>query len=388
MRKINLLLIFLLGAISAATADAQVLDIGQGDNPKTEVKSEPAQDRPAATEDAKVEEKKSSGIFSFMNFSFFKKKTEEPVQEFVREGERVETPFERSTRLAEDGDVNEQLNLGYAYLYGEDGATVDYKKAFKYYAMAAAQNDKVALNNLGSLYFSGIGVDKSAGKAIALFKKASDLGNSEASVNLAFIYISGNGTYKDYNEALDLFEKAAEEKNPTAMFMVGYAYYKGFGYSKDYRKAFEMIKEASASKYDAAQYITGLMYLKGEGVAKNYGNAVRYLRNSAAQGNFEAIMTLGDILAEGQAYPRNVYQAHVLFNVAAANGITGAAEYRDALERELKIEELLRAQSEAEAFVARPSELTMYIRQTFGQNIKGYIDDALKDPLPAKAAKK
>ena len=51
------------------------------------------------------------------------------------------------------------------YLYGEDGVPVDYKKAFTYYNMAAAQNDPIAVNNLGSLYFSGIGTEKNFTKA-------------------------------------------------------------------------------------------------------------------------------------------------------------------------------------------------------------------------------
>ena len=44
----------------------------------------------------------------------------------------------------------------------------------------------------------------------------------------------------------------------------------------------------------------------------------------------------------------------------------------------LKIEELLEAQTAAENYTPSPSELTTYIRQNFGTNIRQYIDENLK----------
>ena len=88
---------------------------------------------------------------------------------------------------------------------------------------------------------------------------------------------------------------------------------------------------------------------------------------------------LGDILALGTAYPKDVYRAHVLFNLAAVRGAPKAAEKRDALAKTMKIEELLQAQAEAEKYTEKTSELTSYINQTFGQNIRGYIDENLKN---------
>ena len=40
----------------------------------------------------------------------------------------------------------------------------------------------------------------------------------------------------------------------------------------------------------------------------------------------------------------------------------------------LKIEDVLRAQADANKYHPTPSELTLYIRQTFGENITAYID--------------
>ena len=87
---------------------------------------------------------KGSPPVRFMNFSFGKKKEAPKVK--ARPNEGKESFVERVTRQAEEGDVNSQLTLGYMYLYGENGVSKDYEKAFRYYSMAAAQNDSIAVN--------------------------------------------------------------------------------------------------------------------------------------------------------------------------------------------------------------------------------------------------
>lgn len=323
------------------------------------------------------------GIFSFLNFSFIKKPAAPEIDETKTEasGKDVpvqETPLQKMTRLAESGNTSAQLSLGYMYLYGTDGVQSDYTKAFKYYEMAAAQNDKIALNNLGSLYFNGIGTKVDYLKAAQLFAQAAKQGSDDAAVNLAFIYLSGDSKNKNLDEAVKLFQQAADAGNNTAKFMLGYAYYKGFRVPQDYYKAIDLIKQAAAIDFDEAQYMLAIMYTNGQGIAQNYGNAVKYFRAAALQGNIDAIMALANIFTEGTMYPRNLIQAHIFYNIASVYGAKGAAERRNALSAELKIEELLQAQSQAESFKEKPSELTSYIRQTFGNNIRRYIDENIK----------
>lgn len=376
MRKLVLLLVSLLWAAENAAAQA-VPDIGQKKPQLSLTETVKNIDRGEPEEETKVEEEDDKGIFSFMNFSFSKKKESKKV--YARPDEKKESFVQRITRQAEEGDVNAQLTLGYMYLYGEEGVEIDYNKAFRYYSMAAAQNDSVAVNNLGSLYYSGIGTEKDYLKAATLFDRAAKLGNVEASVNLAFIYLSGSSIGKNSRAAMELFKKAAEKGNPTAEFMLGYAYYRGFVYPQDYGKAVRLIRSAAEAGYSDAQYMLAEMYLKGYGITQNYGNAVKFLRLAVEQGNVGAMTELGDILALGTAYPKDVYRAHVLFNLAAVRGAPKAAEKRDALAKTMKIEELLQAQAEAEKYTEKTSELTSYINQTFGQNIRGYIDENLKN---------
>ena len=360
MKKIYLSLIFcaVLASHAHAADESSLLSLFEGT---------PEAEKTASTS---TEEKEDS-IFSFLNFK--KPQKEEPKLN-VADQKRL-SPLEQTTKLADEGDVNAQLLLGYSYLYGENGAEVNYDKSFEYYAKAAMQNDNVGLNNLGSLYYSGIGVRRSPTKAAILFEKAANLGNAEAAVNLGFILISGNGAKKNPTLAMDYFEKAAASKNPTAEFMVGYAYYTGKLRPQDYNKAAPLIKAAASSGFDEAQYTLAQMYINGLGFPQNYGNAVKNLKLAVAQGSVEAMMALGNILALGEQYTKDVYVAHVMFNLAAVRGVPGAADRRSVLEEKMKIDEILQAQSEAERYNPKPSELSNYIRQTFGTNVRYYIDE-------------
>lgn len=377
MRRLSLVLFGLMTAVSQASAQDAVLSLS-GDivTQQPEKEETPA---PAKAEDIAAAKSEDKGIFSFLNFLDKKKKPEVKVESGPQE-----TVLEKLIRTAGEGDVNSQLSLGYMYLYGEDGVEVNHKKAFEYYKMAAAQNDNVAINNLGSLYFSGIGTRRNPQLAAQMFQKASELGNIEASVNLAFLYLAGQGVPKDGNAAMDLFMKASAKNNPTADFMLGYAYFRGYVMEQDLREAFELIRKAANAGYDDALFQLSEMYMNGWGTPQNYGNAVRALRKAVDQGNVDAMMALGDVLAIGEKYPRDIYYAHVLFNVASVRGAEGADEKRNVLEKKLKIEELLQAQTQAEQYVEKPSELTVYIRQTFGDNIKGYISDAVDELMKSK----
>ena len=256
------------------------------------------------------------GIFSFLNF--WKKDDRPQLPDTSSTPE--ETVLQKLERMANSGDLNSQLTLGYMYLYGDNTAKVeqDYKQAFKYYEMAANQNDNVAVNNLGSLYYSGIGTPRDIIKATQMFSKAAELGNTEAMVNLAFIYISEQGDFYRPQEAIELFKRASATKNPTADFMLGYAYYKGFVVEKNNLQAFELIKRAANAGYDEAMYVLSEMYMNGEGTPQNYGNGVKVLDLAVKQGNVPAMMQLGYILANGEKYPKNVYKSHILFNVLSS----------------------------------------------------------------------
>lgn len=314
--------------------------------------------------------------------------TDTSATEVADEKTKEEFDIDALKEKAADGDVEAQLNLGYAYLYGLNGVNVDYKQALIYYQMAAEQKSATAYNNLGSLYFSGVGTDVNYEKAIRFFEEAAKLGSHDAAVNLAIIYLGSDNTNKsqeDFDKILNLLNEA-ETDSYIAKYLLGYAHLKGFLVKQDNKKAFSLIRVAADNEYDEAQYILAKLYLTGVGTPKNYSKAVEYLRKAGNQGYMLALMELGDILSEGKIYPKDTNKAHILYNIASVMGAKDAASKRDKLEEDLKIEDLLAIQAKAENYKPQPSENTLFIRQTFGDSLKAYIDSNIKADTQTESA--
>ena len=299
--------------------------------------------------------------------------------------EKKEPTLDELKEKAHSGDVETQLDLGYMYLYGVKGVNTDYKLAFHYYEMAAEKDNPVALNNLGSLYFSGIGTEVNYPKAIEYFEKAAKVGSNDAAVNLAIIYLGSKNNPKTQNDLKKVFMllEQAQEENNVAKYLIGYAYSQGFYYKKDINKAFKLIKAAANAGYDEAQFIISNFYTNGIGTPKNYARAVENLQAASKQGHTLAIMKLADILNDGLIYTKDISQAHVLYNIASVMGAEGAAEKRDIIEKNLKIENLLKVQADAENYKPEPTELTIFIKKTFGNSLKIYIDSNINNDISA-----
>lgn len=374
MKKIAFCCLF--SSFMAANSLAQTVDLFD-DSALDKPSATAAQDNSAAAADSSETDagEESQGFLSFIT---------KPLSLLFSADDKVSTPdgkeetfLERSTRQAKEGKIEDQMNLAYMYLYGTNGVQQDLAKAFEYYQMAAEQNNPIALNNLGSLYFNGIGTNVDVKKAVALFTKAAELGNDNAATNLAFIYLKGGVKDPARNKiAMDLFKKAANSGNNVAKFMLGYAYYLGFVYEQNYDQAFKLIKSAAEnnSNLDEAQIVLADMYIKGTGTVQNYMKGIASFRSAVNQGNSEAFMKLADIYAKGKITPQNLIMAHSLYNVASVMEEPGAAEKRDEIGKKLKLEMLLQAQANAQNFKEAPSELTLYVRRTFGFNIRSYID--------------
>ena len=83
--------------------------------------------------------------------------------------------FEKTRRLAEQGDAGAQSYLGYMYRSGL-GVEQDYAEAVKWYRKAADQGDGDAQCNLGVMYCSGLGVEQDYAEAVKWYRKAADQG--------------------------------------------------------------------------------------------------------------------------------------------------------------------------------------------------------------------
>lgn len=95
-----------------------------------------------------------------------------------------------------------------------------------------------------------------------------------------------------------------------------------------------------------------------EGVAAwergDYAAALREIRPLAEQGNAKAQVFLGVMYAEGQGVPQDYVQAHLWFNLAAAQGAGDAGKKRDLVVNLMTPVQIAEAQRLAREWCPRP----------------------------------
>lgn len=111
--------------------------------------------------------------------------------------------------------------------------------------MGVAKDHANCINQLGLLYYLGMGVSQDFARACQLFQRAADLGSASATVNLAYAYYYGNGVDADLALAFQLFTRAATTADqPEAYWKLGDMYRIGMYVDKDDHAAFLLYSRA------------------------------------------------------------------------------------------------------------------------------------------------
>src|SRR3990167_3713778 len=147
--------------------------------------------------------------------------------------------------------------------------------------IARAQlNDKEALNDLGSLYFTGNGIKKNDKKALEYYERAAKQCYPNAQFNLGVMYEQGFGVEKNIMQAIDYYELAAKQNYLPAQFNLAYLYEKN---QQTLSLAFFWYRRAAENHFAQAQNNLGWMYFKGLSVPQNAEQAVYWFNQAAAQ---------------------------------------------------------------------------------------------------------
>ena len=127
----------------------------------------------------------------------------------------IKTDWKNTITLAEQGNADAQLKLGFMHTYG-DGVLKDDKQAIKWFRKAAEQGHAGAQNNLGAMYDDGKGVLKDDKEAVKWFLKAAEQGLASAQYNLGKMHANGEGVLKDLSKAKYWIKKAYENPDVSA----------------------------------------------------------------------------------------------------------------------------------------------------------------------------
>lgn len=119
-----------------------------------------------------------------------------------------EAAFLKLTDMAEGGDAEAQLNLGWIYHDGEV-VTDDSATAIRWWRKAAEQGLADAQFWMGWVYEIGDGVPRDFSTAVMWYRKAAEQGDADAQCNLGLNYRDGSGVSRDLVAALMWLDLAA-----------------------------------------------------------------------------------------------------------------------------------------------------------------------------------
>ena len=214
-------------------------------------------------------------------------------------------------KAADQGDVQAQLFLAAAYLYGlgvkknDDTASHYYIDAAKngsalaqfalaenfmtsrnlgnkklgliWLSKSAASGNPKALTKLGTLYSTGTLVPKNTDKGIDLLTQAAQQNDPLAMVALGNLALSQGDT----SQGLEWLDKAAEHANPEVYLQLAHVYLQDKSPLYDADKGFLWTqKAADAGDLPAKKELSGL-YLKGIGTPENKELADKWLKQAA-----------------------------------------------------------------------------------------------------------
>lgn len=218
-------------------------------------------------------------------------------------------------KLSESGTSVSAVNdLGCMYASGI-GIRSNMKMAVAYFMEASMKKNLFAMLNMAQLYQDGIGVEKDVEKARNLYMQAYEQGYTDAMVMCGDTYLISMGENgPDYNKAFDCYLKAVYKRCPYAFYRLGWLYREGLGTEKNVDKAWEYYQRALNMQYSDAMTDVGIFYRYGEmGVEPDYEKAVEWLNKAADKGNAKAMYELADMYLRGEGvkpdfkYAKNWY---------------------------------------------------------------------------------
>lgn len=167
-----------------------------------------------------------------------------------------ETPFEKTHKAAEGGDVEAQFNLGKMYRDGQ-GVEQSNEEAAKWFRKAAEQGDLEAQVELAKRYF----VLDNLEEAEKWFVKAAEQGDADIQCDLGLRYRIGYGVRQSDKEAVKWYRKAAEQGDADAQRHLGWMYENGLGVPQsDYDAADWYILAAEQGDEDALKALRDIKF--------------------------------------------------------------------------------------------------------------------------------
>lgn len=209
-------------------------------------------------------------------------------------------------KASKKGKAEASFMIAYCYFYGV-GVKTDFQKSEEY-ANKAKRKKFAPAYWLTAQYYKYEVLTNPQNGYIQNLSKSSELGYSKAQAEIGALYLYGSKQYgisQDKNKALDLFKRSADQGDSAGEYYLGICYENGVGVLKDADKALQLYHSSAQKGYAAAKARMGYAYLAGDGVSVDYSTAYDYLKEAADQGNAYAIGKLADMYYYGLGVEEN-----------------------------------------------------------------------------------
>lgn len=135
----------------------------------------------------------------------------------------------------------------------------NYLEAIEWYKKGIEKTLDWAYYNLANCYYYGNGVRKDELKALDLYKKAYDLGDSASGSAINMLGVIAYNR-RDYKHAVTFYKRGTEKDYNWAYYNLAECYYNGYGVKKDKNKAYELYRKAAELGIEKARSIINNWY--------------------------------------------------------------------------------------------------------------------------------
>ena len=237
---------------------------------------------------------------------------------------------------AKAGDAEAQNEVGGWYYRGRH-VKQNYEEALQWWAKSARQENIYAIGNMALCYQTGHGIEADSVKALALYGKSIEKGNSVlfdqnvkladngnlfSNVLVALCYQKGLGVEKDINKAVIFFARAAKNNSVDAQRELALAYLNG----RKPAEAFKWFKVGADNGDLSCIFYCGKLLLEGMGVQQDKKGGANYLLEAANAGFPQAMYYVGSCYMDGNGLVRNPEQGIKWYQSAAGKEV-GKAQW-------------------------------------------------------------
>lgn len=227
--------------------------------------------------------------------------------------------------LADEGNPAARVALSDIYAKGAGEVAADPARAFDLIEAAYEQGEMQAVSRLGFMLVRGEGTKEDVSRGLGLLDKAVSASTDPwLAIDVGALYGDGKAVPVDGDKAIAMFKKAADLGSAAGLFRLGVSYRDGVGaVERDAVMARAYLGQAADMGDNASRVTLAQMLLKST-VGADVDKGVTLLEAAAGDHDAWGTTSLAALLLEGQVLPKDGQRVRTLLEPLAEDGSAAA----------------------------------------------------------------